>query len=80
MGNPPRYLEGDTDVTAPQRSPAGMPLWVKASIIIIGALVLLLVVLQLAGIGPEHGPGLHAPEDGAPPGITKHGPGEGAHG
>ena len=68
-------------VVADQRSPADMPRWVKVTAIIIGALVVLLfVVLQVAGIGPEHGPGRHTPEDGAPPaGVTDHAPGDGAH-
>jgi hypothetical protein len=40
-------------------SPPGMPRWIKWSAIIVGVLILLFAVLQLAGIGPEHGPGLH---------------------
>lgn len=40
-------------------SPPGMPRWVKIAAIIVGALVLLFVILQLTGIGGEHGPGRH---------------------
>lgn len=40
-------------------SPPGMPRWVKISALAVGALVLLFLILQLAGIGGEHGPGRH---------------------
>jgi len=37
----------------------GAPRWVKVLGIIGGALLLLVVVLQLTGIGGQHGPGRH---------------------
>ena len=82
MGNPPRGADDGTRVIADQQSPAHMPRWVKVTGIVIGALVLVFVVLNVAGIGPEHGPGRHTtPEDGAPPaGVTDHAPGHGVHG
>ena len=39
--------------------PPRVPRWVKVTAIVIGALIVVLVALQLAGIGPGHGPGLH---------------------
>ena len=44
---------------APSGSPPGMPRWVKIAAVIVGALILLFVILQLTGIGGEHGPGRH---------------------
>jgi hypothetical protein len=41
-----------------------MPRWVKVSLIVVAALVLLFVGMQLAGVGPEHGPSRHAPTSG----------------
>ena len=40
-------------------TPPGMPRWVKVAAIVVGVLFLLFVVLQLTGIGGEHGPGRH---------------------
>ena len=45
---------GSNDVSAP-----GMPRWVKASLLVAAALVLILVILKLTGSGGEHGPGRH---------------------
>ena len=39
--------------------PPGMPRWVKLSLIIVAALVLGFVLLQLVGLGGQHGPGMH---------------------
>ena len=39
--------------------PPHMPRWVKVAAIVAAALVLLFVVLQLTGIGGQHGPGRH---------------------
>lgn len=39
--------------------PPGMPRWLKVSGVIVIGLILLLVVLQLAGIGGGHGPRRH---------------------
>jgi hypothetical protein len=45
-----------------------MPRWVKVSLLVVAGLIALFVVLNLAGIGPKHGPGRHmGPVDhGAP--------------
>jgi hypothetical protein len=56
---------------ADQGTPPRMPRWVKIAAIIVGLLVLLFVVLQLTGVGGEHGPGRHmsgaaTPTVGAP--------------
>lgn len=39
--------------------PPRMPHWVKVSLIIAGVVILLVVVLMLAGVGGQHGPGRH---------------------
>jgi hypothetical protein len=54
---------GDADSGSPPR----MPRWVKVAAILVGVLILLFLVLQLAGIGGEHGPGRHSSDSGAPP-------------
>ena len=53
---------GDSQGELPPR----MPRWVKVSAIVVGFLVLLFLVLQLAGIGGEHGPGRHVSGQGTP--------------
>ena len=40
-------------------SPPRMPRWVKITAIIAGVLVAIFVVLQLTGVGGQHGPGRH---------------------
>lgn len=40
-------------------TPPGMPRWVKIAAIVVGVLILLFLVLQLTGVGGEHGPGRH---------------------
>ena len=40
-------------------SPPRMPRWVKVAAIVVGALVLIFIVLQLTGVGGQHGPGRH---------------------
>jgi len=47
-------------------TPPGMPRWVKVAAIFVGFLLLLFVVLQLTGIGGEHGPGRHMSGDTTP--------------
>lgn len=42
-----------------QETPPGMPRWVKILAITVGALVAIFIVLQLLGVGGEHGPGRH---------------------
>ena len=49
----------DTNVGADRASTAGMPRWVKVSLIIGLALVLLFLVGKVTGLGGEHGPGRH---------------------
>lgn len=52
-------------------TPPGVPRWVKTAAIITGILIVLFVVLALAGMGGEHGPGRHASGADAPPaGVT----------
>lgn len=48
-----------------QQTPPGMPRWVKVLAITVGALVLIFIVLQLLGVGGEHGPGRHQSAPGA---------------
>ncbi|MDQ3980797.1 MAG: hypothetical protein M3314_14830 [Actinomycetota bacterium] len=51
----------------PEGAPGtGVPTWVKLSLIIALALVLLLVIGKLTGLGGEHGPGRHGGGDGTP--------------
>jgi hypothetical protein len=65
-----------TDVD--RRSPPGVPRWVKLSVLIVGALILVVVVLALTRVlGGEHGPGRHLPGGGNPGGHSppvQHGP------
>jgi uncharacterized membrane protein YhaH (DUF805 family) len=45
----------------------GMPRWVKASLIIVGVLIVLVVILALTGVLPgEHGPGRFGPGQHGP--------------
>lgn len=50
----------------PQREAPGVPRWVKVTGIVVAALVLLVLVAQLTGLGGDHGPGRHLP-GGQPP-------------
>ncbi len=56
----------DADVDSDRESTIGMPRWVKVSLIVVAGLIVLFVVLQLTGMGGEHGPGRHMPGGGAP--------------
>jgi len=57
-----------TPTPEPSRRPApGTPRWVKVSVIVVIALIVLFAILQIAS-GGEHGPGQHNPS-GAAPGI-----------
>jgi hypothetical protein len=56
--------------------PPGMPRWVKVSLIIVLALVLLVVVAQVTGIAGEHGPGRHGGGDATPSSVPA---GDGSH-
>jgi hypothetical protein len=55
----------DTGVAPDHGSPPRMPGWVKWSAIVIGILIVVFVVLQLTGLGGEHGPGRHKSPGGA---------------
>ncbi|MPY99809.1 MAG: hypothetical protein GEU97_17810 [Actinophytocola sp.] len=44
-----------------QGAPPPVPRWVRISLIVVALLVALVVVLQLTGIGGDHGPGRHVP-------------------
>lgn len=71
MTDQPPHAGHDGGHDADRGSPAGMPRWVKVAGIIVGILVLLFVVLQLTGLGGEHGPGRHGDgSDTPPPGVT----------
>lgn len=60
-------IGGETHGDLPPR----MPRWVKVSAIVVGVLILLFLVMQLAGIGGQHGPGRHVSGHGAPlEGVT----------
>jgi hypothetical protein len=48
----------------------GMPRWVKVSLIVVGIVIALFVVLQLAGVGGRHGPSRHFGSLGISPGIS----------
>lgn len=39
--------------------PPAMPRWVKVSLAVVGALILLAVIVKLTGLGGDHGPGRH---------------------
>ena len=45
---------------ADQEGPPGLPRWVKVAAIVVGLLLLLFLVLQLTGVGGQHGPGMHS--------------------
>jgi uncharacterized membrane protein YhaH (DUF805 family) len=46
----------------PTKAKVGMPRWLKRSLIIVAALVVLVVVLMLSGVlGGQHGPGQFGP-------------------
>jgi hypothetical protein len=40
-------------------TPPRMPRWVKVAGIVVGVLLVVFIVLQLAGVGGQHGPGRH---------------------
>ena len=44
----------------------GMPNWVRYSLVVVGIVIGVFVVLQLVGVGPEHGPSRHDPASGGP--------------
>jgi hypothetical protein len=70
MADPPH--EGDPEplrdevVVERGGSDAGMPRWVKVSLIVGLALVLLFVLAQVTGLAGDHGPGRHGPGSHGP--------------
>jgi hypothetical protein len=57
MTNPGRNTDMGDD--SDRGSPPRMPRWVKVGAIVVGVLVLVFIVLQLTGVGGQHGPGRH---------------------
>lgn len=51
--------ERPIETPAEPRPATGMPRWVKISLLVVVALIAVFVILNLAGIGPKHGPGRH---------------------
>ncbi len=50
-------------VEPPREAPPGIPRWVKIFGLIILLLILGFVILKLAGVGGDHGPGRHTSSD-----------------
>jgi len=69
MADRPRDIDTGDDIgVGPDAgSPPRMPRWVKVAAIIVGVLVVVFVVLQLFGVGGNHGPGRHISGAGTPP-------------
>ena len=44
----------------PSSEPPRMPRWVKVSAVVLGVVILMFVILQLTGVGGNHGPGRHS--------------------
>ena len=65
MADPPHRPDPEPvvdDTLAGRDGPdAGMPRWVKISLIVGLALVLLFVLAQVTGLAGDHGPGRHGP-------------------
>jgi hypothetical protein len=61
MDDPPRYSPSTGDIG---KYP-GAPRWAKVIGIIVIALILLLVILKITGVGGDHGPGRHLPSGNA---------------
>ncbi|MQA63466.1 MAG: hypothetical protein GEU86_18715 [Actinophytocola sp.] len=63
-----------TDPPAPDsdhETPPRMPRWVKVPAMVLGILILVFVILQLTGVGGDHGPGRHLPGgDSSPAGFS----------
>ena len=71
MTDPARDLENGDSERRRDRTPAdGMPKWVKVSLGVALALVLLLVVARLTGLGGDHGPGRHGGGGRTPPTVV----------
>ena len=61
MTDSTRHPEGSSDdgTDLSGGAPPRMPRWVKLTGIIVGVLIVLILLLRLAGVGGEHGPGRH---------------------
>ncbi|HET9139074.1 hypothetical protein [Actinophytocola sp.] len=59
-------------------TPPRVPRWVVVSGTVVGVLVLVFIVVQLTGLGGQHGPGRHLPGGGSPPASVT-GPPAGGH-
>ena len=72
MADPPADLDTGDDTEAwPERpSTAGMPRWVKVFLIVGLALVLLVLVGKVTGVGGGHGPGRHGGGDDTPSSVV----------
>lgn len=46
-------------------APPGMPRWVKISLLVVAALVLIVALAKLTGVGGEHGPSRHGGINGS---------------
>ena len=53
-----------TGADADGESPPRAPRWVKVAAIVVAVLILVFLLLQLTGIGGEHGPGRHMSGEG----------------
>ena len=79
MADPPRSPDtgddtgDDTGVEPDRGSPPRMPRWVKVFGIILAALILLVVIVTVTGVGgSDHGPGRHTGGgDSAPASVTE---------
>lgn len=51
----------ESEASGPQtgEQPPAMPRWVKVSVVVAAAVLLVLVVLRLTGTGGQHGPARH---------------------
>lgn len=71
MADPPREPEPEASPADRDRGTAeGMPRWVKVSLVIGIALVLLFVVAKVTGVGGEHGPGRHGGGGATPSSVV----------
>lgn len=50
---------GSSRGSSPRGTPPSAPRWVKASAIIVGVLILVVLILKFTGVGGDHGPGRH---------------------
>ena len=71
MTDPAARSRIGADADAEGESPPRMPRWLKVAAIVVGVLVALVLLLQITGIGGEHGPARHMSGSGTvPDGVT----------